>query len=139
MEGYQRAIDDLIHNAYLRRHCVSSTLKGKEATPIAAPSTLEVKEATPVTTPTVLVRRMGPAWNAAMAASGMKINRTTGMYMNREIQVNKKYAKTLLRDPPCARCRVLGRGFRVLDVAREENLATKMCNQCIGRGVGCST
>ncbi|KAL0631064.1 hypothetical protein Q9L58_010078 [Maublancomyces gigas] len=61
MEGYQRAIDDLIHNAYLCRHCVSSTLKGKKATPIAALSTLEVKEATPVTTPTVLVRRMGPA------------------------------------------------------------------------------
>lgn len=49
--------------------------------------------------------------------------------------MNRKYAKTLLRDLLCARCRVLVKEFMVLDVVREENLATKICNQCIRRGV----
>lgn len=74
-----------------------------------------------------------------MKESGTKIGLAMGMYMSGEIQVNKKYAVTILRDPPCARCRVAGRECRVLDMAREPNLVTKMCNHCIRRAEGCST
>lgn len=87
-----------------------------------------------------VISRDGPAWKAAMAASGTKIGVTMGMYMDGDIKVNGKHATTVLRIPPCERCRRMGRSdCRVLDLAKEENLVTRMCNHCIRAGTKCAT
>ncbi|KAL0633682.1 hypothetical protein Q9L58_007405 [Maublancomyces gigas] len=60
--------------------------------------------------------RNGPEWKAAMKASGTKIGVAMGMYMSGELKVNGKHAATVLRSPPCARCRKYGlKNCRVLD------------------------
>lgn len=87
-----------------------------------------------------LLSRNGPEWKAAMKASGTKIGVAMGMYMSGELKVNGKHAATVLRNPPCARCRRYGlKDCRVLDPAKEQNLSTRMCNHCVRAAKGCAT
>lgn len=125
-KGYLRALED-----------VGRAPKAPRETPSSAAAKSDAGDKggqTPV------ISRNGPAWKAAMAASGTKIGVAMGMYLSGDIKVNGKHAATVLRIPPCERCGMMGKSdCRVLDLAKEENLVTRMCNHCIRAAQKCAS
>lgn len=145
-------------------HAIAEPIQlGHRATPLVAPERTQtdprgISPATPEPTLTSLratTRRAGPsggrrvgayisarrdpAWQAAMEVSGMKIGLTMGLYLDGQITVNGQYAITVPRQPPCERCNAAGRDCRVLDMAREKNLVSGICNFCIRHRRKCVT
>lgn len=86
-----------------------------------------------------ITARQDPAWQAAMKATGKGISVTMGLYLDGEIAVGGVRAATVVRDPPCERCRLAGRECRVVDKARERNIVSGICSFCIRQRRKCAT
>lgn len=78
------------------------------------------------------------AWAAVMKETGKGKAVAKGMYLDGEIQVNGTFAVTKPRDPPCLRCKAGGKdNCIILDMEKEKNLISAICNHCIRGGRGC--
>lgn len=120
---------------YPRRHRRASvtTAKSSKSTiaavligqpsPVVQPSPPQIKHA---------------QWIQVMEKTGRGVGVTKGMYLDGEVSINGHYAATKLRVPPCGRCaRHQKHNCLILDLEKEKNMVSRICNNCIRGGQGC--
>lgn len=77
-------------------------------------------------------------WIQAMEKTGRGVGVTKGMYLDGEVSINGYYAATKLRVPSCGRCaRHQKHNCLILDLEKEKNMVSRICNNCIRGGQGC--